>query len=209
MPTDVRVDHGVARHAAFALCTLAVAVAIVAAATVLLDAKVRVRTQKDDAFAFKGLRTWAWHPDGAGDVKMALTPDDDPAALRALVDPIITDAVTREFTGRGLTAAEAGQTPDLYVTYYVLLATNLNRQTMAQNLPAEYQWQIPSFIRTTQNLKVIEEGSLVLDVSAAAKHALVWRGVAQAEIHRERTPPQREARLREAIGDLFKKFPKT
>jgi ATP:ADP antiporter, AAA family len=174
----------------------------------LADAKVRIQTKKDDSFKFQGVRTWAWHPDGAGEVKMAVTPDDDPAAVRARVEPIIKDAVTRALTARGLTAA-AGASPDLYVVYYVLISTNTNRQTIGANLSADVAWQIPSFMQSTQNFEIYEQGSLVLDVSGAANRTLVWRGVAQARLDRERQGREREARLREAIDDLIKKFPKT
>jgi Domain of unknown function (DUF4136) len=176
--------------------------------TVLVGASVRIQTQKDDEFAFVGMRTWAWHPDGAGDVRMALTPDDDPEAVRVRVDPIIKDAVPRAFATRGLTMIGAAESPDLHVAYYVLISTNMNRQVIGQNVTAETAWQVPLFAQSTQQLRVIEQGSLILDVSRAATRALVWRGVAQANIDRARTPAERETRLREAITAMIKKFPK-
>jgi hypothetical protein len=35
----------------------------------------------------------------------------------------------------------------------------------------------------------------------------MWRGVAQAEMHREKPQPEREKRVRDAITDILKQFP--
>ena len=86
---------------------------------------------------------------------------------------------------------------------------NQNRQTIGQFAPSVPEWGLPPFSGATQSLRVFEEGSLLVDVTSAASSAIVWRGLAQAEVHRGRTPEEREVRLRAAIADLFKKFPKT
>jgi hypothetical protein len=173
------------------------------------EAKVKVDTKRDEAFNFRTLRTWAWHPDGAGEVKMMLTPDDDSAAMQARFEPVIKDAVLRELAARQLVAAPEGQTPDVHVMYYVLISTNTNRSVIGQNVTAEMAWSVPMFAQSTQGFEIFEEGSLILDVSNPATRSLVWRGVAQAKIDRERTPAQRDARLRDAISSLIGKFPKS
>jgi hypothetical protein len=35
----------------------------------------------------------------------------------------------------------------------------------------------------------------------------VWRGIAEAKVDRQRTPVEREKRLREAVVELLKKYP--
>ena len=60
-----------------------------------------------------------------------------------------------------------------------------------------------------EGFEIFEQGSLILDVSNPATRSLVWRGVAQAKINRERTPAQRDARLRDAVSSLIDKFPKS
>jgi hypothetical protein len=171
-------------------------------------AKVRVRAQRDEAFDFRGLRTWAWHPTGAGNVHMALTPDDNPAAVKQRLEPIVMDAVQQELTRRRLSPAAAEQA-DLHVIYYVLISTNTSAQTMGEFLPAVSIWGLPPFAPATQSLRVIEQGSLVLDVWSRPRNSAVWRGVAEAEIHRQRTDAERETRIRDAIRQVIGKFPKT
>jgi uncharacterized protein DUF4136 len=184
--------------------------ALLLAAPIVLSAGVKVRSQQDKAFDFRGLKTWAWHPDGAGDVKMAVTADDNPAAMKARFEPVIIDAVEKSMASRGLTTAGAAGTPQLYVNYYVLISTNQSRQTMGQFIPTVPEWGIAPFsYGATKSLKVFEEGSLVLDVTSTKTRLLVWRGVAVAELQRKSTPQERDARLRAAIADVIKKFPKT
>jgi hypothetical protein len=185
-------------------------VAAMLAAPIALSAGVKVRSEYDKSFDFRGLTTWAWHPESAGDVRMAVTADDDPAAMKERFEPVILDAVQKEMAGRGLTLAAAGGTPQLYVNYYVLISTNQSRQTMGQFLPTVPEWGIPPFsYGATQSLKVFEEGSLVLDVTSTKTRQLIWRGMAVAELQRKSAPQDRDTRLRAAIAEVVKKFPKT
>jgi uncharacterized protein DUF4136 len=166
-------------------------------------ARVDVNVEFDKAFNFKAVRTWGWDPAGPGHVKMARTREDDPDAMKKRAEPLIVDAVTTEITGRGLQRADAE--PDLTVTYYLLLTTNLSAQTMGQFLPATTAWGMPPFAGATQSLKFMNRGSLVLDLSA--KGTVVWRGLAQANIKVDVDEKKREALLRESVRDLLRRYP--
>ena len=50
--------------------------------------KIKVKAEPDPAFDFATVKSWAWDPSG-GDVIMARTAKDDPAPLKARVDPLI------------------------------------------------------------------------------------------------------------------------
>ena len=183
------------------------AVAICASLGLVTDAAgQKINVAQDKIFAFAGLGTWNWHPGGAGEVKMALTPDDDPEAVRKRFEPLIMQAVAQELGARGYSQATAG-TPDLHVLYYLLVSTNMSAQTVGQFIPGTTEWGIPPFSGSTQSLRVVEQGSLVVDVLSPATNAVVWRGIAQAEILRQKTDAQRDERIRRAIRDMFKKFP--
>jgi hypothetical protein len=179
------------------------AAALAAATPTLMLARVKVNINFDKKFDFKPVRTWAWHPGEPGQIMMGRTADDDPKAAQKLAEPIILEEVASELTKRGLTAA-TGQ-PDVIVTYYLLLTTSINAQTVGQFLPATLNWGLPPFPQATQSLKVLNAGSLVLDFNA--KDDIVWRGVAQAELKMDSDPKKRETVLREAIRDLLRRFP--
>ena len=76
---------------------------------------------------------------------------------------------------------------------------------MGQFLPATTGWGLPPFAEATTSLKMMNQGSLVLDLSA--KGDVVWRGVAQAKVDFEATDKKREALLREGVRDLLKRYP--
>ena len=168
----------------------------------LVIARVDVKVEFDKTFDFKPVKTWAW-TEQPGEVKMARTQDDDPEAARKRAEPVILEAVATEIGRRGLTRATSD--PDLFVTYYLLLTTSMSAQTLGQFLPATAAWGLPPFAGATQSLKMMNRGSLVLDLSA--KGTVVWRGVAQAEIKMDADDKRREALVREAVRDLLRRYP--
>jgi len=177
----------------------AVAVLLAAATAIAVDVKIDF----DKTFDFKSARTWAWNPDEPGAVRMARAQDDDPEAARRRAEPLIMAAVASEMERRGLQLATA--TPDLTVKYFLLLSTNMSAQTVGQFLPSTTEWALPPFARSTQSVKLMNRGSLVLDLSA--KETIVWRGVADAKINVDADAAEREALIREAVRDLLRRVP--
>ena len=179
-------------------------VAIVAAAGILAEARVDVRVAFDKTFDFKSVRTWGWHTEKKGEVMMARTVKDDPDAARKRAEPLIIDAVTTEL-GK-LKIQPAGATPDVTLTYFLLLTNSTSAQTVGQFLPATLEWGLPPFDAATQSLKIMNRGSFVIDLNAKGK--IVWRGVADAKVDVYADDKDREKTLREAVRDLIKKYPK-
>jgi hypothetical protein len=166
-------------------------------------AAVKVNINFDKAFDFTQARTWSWNPNGAGQVIAGRTKDDDPESIRKLAEPIIFDEVSKQLPGRGLKPA-AGM-PDLTMTYYLLLTVGSSSQTLGQFLPSVAQWGLPPFPASTTSLEMIEQGSLVLDLSA--NNRLVWRGIGEAKIKVEFDRQKRADLLREGVRDLLRRFP--
>jgi hypothetical protein len=181
----------------------AAAAALVFAVQSVLEA-VDVRVEYDKTFDFKPIRSWGWDPRGAGEVKMVRTQEDDPEAAKRKAEPWIIDAVTQEM-GR-LKLEQAMSVPDLTVAYYLLLSTNLSSQTMGQFLPAVAAWGLPPFPPATQSLKVMNRGSLVLDLSA--KGTVVWRGLAQTELQPDTNDKKRETVIREGVRNMLRRYPR-
>jgi Domain of unknown function (DUF4136) len=179
--------------------TASMAIVLLATATF---ARVDVKIDFDKTFDFTSVRTWSFDPAGPGEVKMARTQQDDPAAMKAYAEPLIVDAVTVEMTKLKLPHAA---TPDLIVRYFLLLTTNQTTQTMGQFLPGTVSWGLPPFAQSTQSLKLMNQGALVLDL--AAQGSVVWRGVAQAKLEFGVDDKKREAKLREGVRDLLRRFP--
>ena len=185
------------------LTTLVLAAAVVAAGT-LIEGRVKVQVAFDKTFDFKSVRTWGWNPQKKGEVMMARTIKDDPDAARKRAEPLILDAVGTEMAKLKLQPAAAD--PQLTITYFLLLTNNTSAQTVGQFLPATLEWGLPPFDAATQSLKVMNRGSLVLDLNA--KEKIVWRGVADAQVDVYASDSDREKTLREAVRDLLKKYPK-
>ena len=166
-------------------------------------AKVKVRADFNKAFAFAQARTWAWNPKGPGDIMMARTPDDDPAGVKRQAEPVIMNAVAAEMPKRGLTAATGA--PDLTLTYFLLLTAGSSSQTVGQFLPSTTAWALPPFVASTQSLEFIEQGALVLDLSANGE--VVWRGVGEAQIKMDLDQKKRVALVNEAVREILERYP--
>lgn len=164
---------------------------------------VDVKVAFDKTFNFKGLTTWGW-ADSRGQVMLARTKDDDPEAYRKVAEPIIIDAVNTAMTKLGLTPAAAN--PDVTVTYYMLLTTAMNAQQIGQFLPPTMEWGLPPFQGATQSLKIMNAGSLVIDLTS--KQTVIWRGLAQAELKPDAPPDKREKLLRDSVRDLIRRVPR-
>ena len=185
------------------LCTATAALAMLGLAVQITSARIDVKVDFDKTFDFKSVRTWTWASPLPGDVKMARTKEDDPEAMRRLAEPIILEAMNAETKRRGLQPASGA--PDIVITYYLLMSTTMSAQTMGQFLPAVSGWGLPPFEGATQSLKIMNRGSLVLDMSA--KDQVIWRGLAQANLKMDADIPERQKTLREAVRDLLAKFP--
>lgn len=170
------------------------------------SARVKVQVAHDPAADFSQLRTWAWPPDGPGQVKMALTKDDDPEPTRKKFEPTVMAAVEEYLGKKGFRKAGPGESPDFLVAYFALISVNTSGQTLGQFLPGTVAWGLPPFEAVATSLKIYEQGSLVLDVMTP-DHKPMWRGVARAEVHRDRPDAERSKKIREAVGDLVAKFP--
>jgi hypothetical protein len=119
------------------------------------------------------------------------------------VEPIIFSTVTQEMPRRGLVAATG--TPDVTLGYYLLLTIGSSAQTVGQFLPSTTAWALPSFVQSTQSLEIIQQGALVLDISA--KGEVVWRGVGEAQIKMDLEQGKRVALVREAVQKILERYP--
>jgi len=180
---------------------------LAALVAVTLSARIKVQSDFDPNADFTVLKTWAWPPDGPGQMKMALTKDDDPEVPRKRFEPVIVAAVEEAMAKKGFPKAAAGQQPDFLVAYFALISMNTNSQVMGQFIPGTMEWGIPPFEGRTQSLKIYEQGTLVLDVMSADGKKPIWRALARAELNRERADAERDKNLRGAVFDLVKEFP--
>jgi hypothetical protein len=167
-------------------------------------AKTKIETQFDKAFDFRSVKTWAWTVDGKGQVRMALTADDKPELVQRQYEPVIVSGVESALAKVGMAPVDGP--PDVRVTYYLLISSGASTQEMGQFLPNVPEWGLPPLSGPTTAFRVIEQGSLVLDVMDP-KGNVVWRSVARGEIKPDRTPQERSTRLAELVREMLGKFP--
>jgi hypothetical protein len=181
---------------------VAILTAIVGVSDSMLAA-IKVRVNADPTYQLRGARTWAWAPDRAGKIVLTRTPSDDPEAVYQRTDPIVREVVNTELQKKKLQRVSG--TPDLTLSYHLLLTIGLSAQTLGQFLPTTMQWGLPPIAPATTAIEVIEQGALVIDMSANS--TVVWRGIAEAQIKSDLPQQRREALLRQAVADILARFP--
>jgi len=180
---------------------------VAAAAAAVMAGGIKIKTVPDKTFSFVGLKTFDWHPEGRGKLQLQLSTGEKAEDLQKRFFPVIDDQIERAFPARGYTKPASGA-PDFWVHYYVLIKLGSTSQEMGQFLPNNAYWGIPPFTPNTTAISIFETGSIVLDVASVKTKAMVWRGVASAEIDRQIDGAERDKRIRKAIDDMVKKFPK-
>jgi hypothetical protein len=184
---------------------LGVALAIAVAGAPLV-AGIKVKVQNDKTFNFEGLKTYAWRLDGVNPIKILENSQDNPEQIRKNLEPVVLEAVDQELAKKGFKRVASGE-PDLYLDYYLLVGPNVSSQYHGQFVGAVPAWGLPDFKMSTSALKIYEQGSLIIDVVSIAQKQTVWRGSADTEMDRRRTPEQRAAIIGEAVAKMFEKFP--
>jgi len=178
-------------------------------AALAIAASVKVRVEHDKTFDFAAIKTYSWHVDGAGEVKMLMsgTAARDPGDVQQKVEPTILQAVEDSLQKRGVSRAAPGQGA-LQAHYYLLVGAGQSMQQMGQFLPGTTAWGVPPFSQSTTAHEVYMQGSLIVDLSTPGEGGtVVYRGIAQTELEGKYTDAQRRQRIADAIAKMFAKFP--
>ena len=179
--------------------------AVAAAAAVSQAGGIKITVQRNKDYQYENRRTWAWDPKEPGTVRV-LQAMGDPEKIKAGMEPIIVPAVEQGLAKRGFTQAPADKA-DFHVCYYLLVGPNYTAQYHGQFIGAVPAWGLPDFVQSTSSLKVIDQGSLVVDVTSTELKMVIWRGVAAAEINGRLSGAERQARIEKGVTDMLKNFP--
>jgi len=152
----------------------------------------------DPAIDFSKLSTYDWMPDpepGGPGINDSLTRDR------------VYRAVDRVLADRGYVHHVSG-TPDFLVGYYGAVETRLDVRSLDDYYGYRPGWSGPGYRRGIRTyVREYDQGTLILDISDPHTSKLMWRGSAQAEVDRKRTPYEREATINEAVNRILEHFP--
>ena len=179
--------------------------AVAAAAAVSQAGGIKITVQRNKDYQYENRRTWAWDPKEPGTVRV-LQAMGDPEKIKAGMEPMIVPAVEQGLAKRGFTQVPADKA-DFHVCYYLLVGPNYTAQYHGQFIGAVPAWGLPDFVQSTSSLKVIDQGSLVVDVTSTELKMVIWRGVAAAEINGRLSGAERQARIEKGVTDMLKNFP--
>ena len=168
------------------------ACALAIGALVLLACRtpMAVHTEQSESANFSALRSYAW---GGGQAPGAayvrdLTDEDVDAWVRA--------AVESELAKGGYEKRSHGA--DFLIRYDLTVENRRRDQQVVRDRGG-----------VSHSVSVrYREGTLVLEVVPPASESPMWRGWAEAEVHKYRKPEDREARIGEAVKRILARFPR-
>ena len=143
----------------------------------------------DKNYDFAALKNWSWSPkeftaDGGGQI----------SRVTSLTHERIRSAIDHELTVKKYTRVES-QAADFWVRHYAAIGQRIESDT-----GYDYGYY-------GQDLRVYDEGTIVVDVISAKDKRLVWRGTARGAIDPDLTPDEREKRIQEVVHDIMADFP--
>jgi Domain of unknown function (DUF4136) len=164
-------------------------------------ASVQVTVDYDTDRDFSHYRTFDWLPQiergGPG------TPARNPLVDNPLFDHRVVAAVERTLAQKGYLKVE-DQVPDFYVAFFATTENKLDIYTVDRSYYGRWGWGI-SMPET--HVQQYQEGTLVIDVSDARDHELVWRGVGSGRLRESPTPEQTTRAVDEAVAEILARFP--
>ena len=157
-----------------------------------------VSTDHDPEADFARLKTYDWHPGSR---------PKDGDAVATLTASRVERAVDETLKAKGYTRATSGA-PDFHVASQTAVGRRIEAVPSASVGVGYggYGWR-RGFAVGTSDVRTYDEGTLVLDVIDPRTKSLIWRGTAKAAVDPDRSPEEREARIREAVEKLLSRFP--
>ena len=137
------------------------------------------------------------------------------APIDELTDEQIKAALNAAFARKGLTKVDGDSATDLLVAYQTTEHINETFSVFDPDWstgPGWYVagWHVPGVgSTTTQEISGIYKGELAVDMYDAAKHELVWRGVASKTLDPKAKPEKRQKNLDKAVAKLMQNYPPT
>jgi hypothetical protein len=143
----------------------------------------------DKNYNFAALKTWSWSPkefetNGGGQI----------SRVTSLTHERIRSAVDHELTVKKFERVE-NPSADFWVRHYAAIG-----QRIESDSGYDYGWY-------GQDLRVYDEGTIIVDVISAKDKRLIWRGTARGAIDPGLTPDEREKKIQDVVHDIMKDFP--
>ncbi len=134
----------------------------------------------------------------------------DPRVHNPLVASRVETAVDETLAAKGYTRASAASA-DFMVGWHAALEGKVDVQTVDRYYGYGYGGWYGRYGRgavvSNTHVREYDEGTLIIDVVDKSSNELVWRGSVQAEVYRDVSPQERQARITKAIQAIFEDFP--
>ena len=171
------------------------------------DTNLEIRTGHDKSADFSSLKTYAWME--SSDTSTGDWQDDFPR-----IQPTILEAVDQELAAKGYERSTAA-VADFVIGYHVAVVKKTEVSTIdsrsgyspAGSWDYRHGREAAANVPSGTYVREFERGTLALSIADPVARHVIWRGWAQADIHRTTSPEHRERRVRKAVHEMLSQFP--
>jgi hypothetical protein len=127
---------------------------------------------------------------------------DDPMLENSITNRALRDNISQALVSRGYTM-DGGPDADIAVAYYTAARQALDVTTVDYGYPYRPAWWGAN---ERQEVRQINQGTVVIDVIDRRTNQLVWRGTGRTEVSTDQTRYTQQ--LARVVGTVLKKLPK-
>ena len=116
----------------------------------------------------------------------------------------VVRAIEAALVAKGLARVDPSANPDVLVAYHASFDTNL------EIAGATYGWGpfgLGGDRSGSARIQPVLVGTLVVDISDARTHSIVWRSLASSDIRPTDKPESRDKKIATATEEMFKNYP--
>ncbi len=182
-----------------------IAILLLALATTACSS-LAVRSEQDKSFDFSTLEHFSWAGVGS---------NIDPQATGASAssDEAVRRAITENFEKRGYQFVRPEEA-EFLISYQVAIEKRLDERVMNTGPGAGTAWGSQNIDEATYNKKanttyIMEytEGALIIEARDAVTNRVLWQGIAESELHQDRSAEEKNAMMQRAVEKIVKRFP--
>ncbi len=149
---------------------------------------------------FTAFRTYAWAPDGEGNV-----------GIDQLTDNRVRTAIEATLNGKGLREVPLDRA-DLAVGYQITTSDQTDYRTTSTGWGGGYGrygpgWGGVGVSTSTTTATTYTNGTLVIGLFNGQSQEVVWHGSGTTRLRENLTPEQRTENVNNAVGKILERFP--
>ncbi len=161
---------------------------------------IQVSQDYEQGYDFSGYKTFTWKHN-----------DDNEYGIsdNHLMDKRIRTAIVSAFSAKQYTRIDSGK-PDFYISYHMTVEQVISSSNVSGGFSigrSSYGRYGGIGVSTGSQVRAYDQGTLLIDVTDAAKDELIWRGISTQAVSEHTNPEDSTQMVNETVEKMLAQFP--